>query len=84
MRLLFTQERVAASAGVFLDGLLGEKRRKTGWMRAEASDDPGPWASKPPPVEDEKKLPLGLRVLVILLLGGALWAAIAALVIWAL
>lgn len=30
MRPLFTQERVAASAGVFLDGLLGEERRKTG------------------------------------------------------
>ena len=43
MRPLFTQERVAASAGLFLDGLLGEKRRKTGWMRAEAAGDPGPW-----------------------------------------
>jgi SRSO17 transposase len=43
MRPLFTQERVAASAGMFLDGLLGEERRKTGWMRAEAAGDPGPW-----------------------------------------
>jgi SRSO17 transposase len=43
MRPLFTQERVAASAGLFLDGLLGEERRKTGWMRAEAAGDPGPW-----------------------------------------
>jgi SRSO17 transposase len=43
MRSLFTQERVAASAGLFLDGLLGEERRKTGWMRAEAAGDPGPW-----------------------------------------
>ena len=43
MRALFTQERVAASAGLFLDGLLGEERRKTGWMRAEAAGDPGPW-----------------------------------------
>src|SRR4051794_26772687 len=42
-RTLFTQERVAASAGLFLDGLLGEERRKTGWMRAEAAGDPGPW-----------------------------------------
>ena len=40
---LFTQDRVAASAGLFLDGLLGEERRKTGWMRAEAAGDPGPW-----------------------------------------
>lgn len=43
MRLLFTQERVAVSAGQFLDGLLGEERRKTGWMRAEAAGDAGPW-----------------------------------------
>lgn len=43
MRPLFTQERVAASAGQLLDGLLGEERRKTGWMRAEAAGDPGPW-----------------------------------------
>src|SRR3954451_20786448 len=43
MRPLFTQERVAASAGVVFYGLLGEERRKTGWMRAEAAGDPGPW-----------------------------------------
>jgi SRSO17 transposase len=43
VRSLFTQERVAASARLFLDGLLGEERRKTGWMRAEAAGDPGPW-----------------------------------------
>jgi SRSO17 transposase len=43
MRPLFTQGRVAASAGQFLDGLLGPERRKTGWMRAEAAGDPGPW-----------------------------------------
>jgi SRSO17 transposase len=43
MRPLFGQERVAASANAFLDGLLGEERRKTGWMRAEAAGDPGPW-----------------------------------------
>src|SRR3990167_2689334 len=43
MRGLFTQERVAASASLFLDGLLGDERRKTGWMRAEAAGDPGPW-----------------------------------------
>jgi SRSO17 transposase len=43
MRPLFTQDRVAASAGLFLDGLLGPERRKTGWMRAEAAGDPGPW-----------------------------------------
>jgi SRSO17 transposase len=28
---------------LFLDGLLGDERRKTGWMRAEAAGDPGPW-----------------------------------------
>jgi len=43
IRPLFTQDRVAASAGLFLDGLLGPERRKTGWMRAEAAGDPGPW-----------------------------------------
>src|SRR5271166_2864960 len=43
MRPLFTQARVAWSAELFLDGLLGEERRKTGWMRAEAAGDPGPW-----------------------------------------
>src|SRR6476469_8232292 len=43
IRPLFTQERVAASAGQFLDGLLGNEPRKTGWMRAESAGDPGPW-----------------------------------------
>ncbi len=40
IRPLFGQERVAASAGQFLDGLLGNEPRKTGWMRAEAAGDP--------------------------------------------
>jgi len=43
MRPLFSQERVAVSAGKFLDGLLGNEPRKTGWMRAEAAGDSGPW-----------------------------------------
>ncbi len=43
MRPVFGQERTAHSASVFLDGLLGPERRKTGWMRAEAAGDPGPW-----------------------------------------
>src|SRR4249920_2442300 len=43
MRPLFSQDRVAASAGQFFDGLLGNEPRKTGWMRAEAAGDPGPW-----------------------------------------
>src|SRR3954471_20578829 len=43
IRPLFTQERVAVAAGLFLDGLLGPERRKTGWVRAEAAGDPGPW-----------------------------------------
>ena len=43
IRPLFSQERVVVSAGLFLDGLLGPERRKTGWMRAEAAGDPGPW-----------------------------------------
>jgi len=43
IRPLFTAPSVAASANAFLDGLLGGERRKTGWMRAEAAGDPGPW-----------------------------------------
>ena len=43
IRSLFRQERVAGSAGQFLDGLLGNEPRKTGWMRAEVAGDPGPW-----------------------------------------
>jgi SRSO17 transposase len=43
IRPLFQQERMAASAGLFLDALLGPERRKTGWMRAEAAGDIGPW-----------------------------------------
>src|SRR5688500_6349375 len=43
IRPLFRQDRTAAAAGLFLDALLGPERRKTGWMRAEAAGDPGPW-----------------------------------------
>src|SRR3569832_2537217 len=43
IRPLFRQERMASSAGLFLDALLGPERRKTGWMRAEAAGDQGPW-----------------------------------------
>src|SRR6202161_2108912 len=43
IRSLFKQDRVAACAGLFLEGLLGDEQRKTGWMRAEAAGDPGPW-----------------------------------------
>src|SRR5258708_22982567 len=46
IRPLFLQERVAASAGQFLDGLLGNEPRKTGWMRAEAAGDAGPWRQR--------------------------------------
>jgi SRSO17 transposase len=43
LRPLFAQGRSAVNAGLYLDGLLGDERRKTGWMRAEAAGDPGPW-----------------------------------------
>src|ERR1700722_6286407 len=43
IRPLFGQERVAKNAGLFLEGLLGDEQRKTGWMRGEAAGDPGPW-----------------------------------------
>ena len=43
IRPLFQQARMADSAALFLDALLGPERRKSGWMRAEAAGDPGPW-----------------------------------------
>jgi SRSO17 transposase len=43
MRPLFAQERSELNAGLFVDGLLGDERRKTGWLRTEAAGDPGPW-----------------------------------------
>src|SRR5438128_4939908 len=43
IRPVFRQDRTAAAARLFLDALLGPERRKTGWMRAEAAGDPGPW-----------------------------------------
>ena len=43
LKSLFAHRSVATSAAAFLDGLLGPERRKTGWMRAEAAGDPGPW-----------------------------------------
>jgi hypothetical protein len=46
-RPLFRHASVAASAAAFVDGLLGPERRKTGWMRAEAAGDPGPWRPRP-------------------------------------
>jgi SRSO17 transposase len=46
LRPLFLQAHTASSAGAFLDGLLGPERRKTGWMRAEAAGDPGPWRQR--------------------------------------
>src|SRR5215217_1087588 len=43
LKTLFSHSSVAASAAAFLDGVLGPERRKTGWMRAEAAGDSGPW-----------------------------------------
>ena len=43
LKSLFAHPTVGASAAAFLDGVLGPERRKTGWMRAEAAGDPGPW-----------------------------------------
>jgi SRSO17 transposase len=43
MRPLFQHPSVADSASAYIDGLLGPERRKTGWMRAEAAGDAGPW-----------------------------------------
>src|ERR1044072_3381698 len=41
IRPLFAQERAALNAGLFVDGLLGDERRKTGCARRQR--DPGPW-----------------------------------------
>ena len=43
MRPLFKHPSVAEFASAYIDGLLGPERRKTGWMRAEAAGDTGPW-----------------------------------------
>jgi SRSO17 transposase len=43
MRPLFRRKASVASAEAFVDGLLGSEQRKTGWMRAEAAGDEGPW-----------------------------------------
>jgi SRSO17 transposase len=43
LQSLFAHPSVATSAAAFLDGVLGPERRKTGWMRAEAAGDSGPW-----------------------------------------
>jgi SRSO17 transposase len=43
LKSLFAHPSVAISAAAFLDGVLGPERRKTGWMRAEAAGDSGPW-----------------------------------------
>jgi SRSO17 transposase len=43
LRPLFKHPSVAESASAYIDGLLGPERRKTGWMRAEAAGDAGPW-----------------------------------------
>ncbi len=56
MRPLFTQKRVAASAGLFLDGLLGTEQRKTGWMRAETAGDPGTWGLSRERIQQEARL----------------------------
>ena len=43
MQPLFKHTSVAESASAYIDGLLGPERRQTGWMRAEAAGDAGPW-----------------------------------------
>ena len=43
LRPLFKHVSVADSAALYIDGLFGPERRKTGWMRAEAAGDAGPW-----------------------------------------
>jgi SRSO17 transposase len=47
IRPLFTQERVAASAGLFLDGVLGDERRKTAWSWQARRRDAGAGGLRP-------------------------------------
>lgn len=47
LRPLFTQARVAASAELFLEGLLGAERRKTGWCAPRLRAIPDHGASRP-------------------------------------
>ena len=47
MRPLISQERVAASASSFLDGLLGDERRKTGFLKQGKASCGGVGASTP-------------------------------------
>lgn len=59
---LFAQERTAVSASLFLDGLLSDERRKTGWMRAvlrQAQDDGGRGPRSVAPAERARPRPLG-------------------------
>src|SRR4051812_8236717 len=49
IRPLFTQERVAVSAGLVLRGLLGPRRRKTGGARGGGGGEPRPWRGPAPP-----------------------------------
>jgi hypothetical protein len=43
------------NAGLFLEGLLGDEQRKTGWMRAEAAGDPGPWRQQARPCRSPQR-----------------------------
>jgi hypothetical protein len=47
LRPLFKHVSVADSAASYIDGLFGPERRKTGWMRAEAAGDAGPFSIRP-------------------------------------
>jgi hypothetical protein len=40
MRQVLAQERTAWNAGLFLDGLLSDEKRKTAWMRSDVVGDP--------------------------------------------
>lgn len=46
VRPIFSQKPVAASANSFLDRLLSDERYQTGWTRAKAAGDAGPWRSR--------------------------------------
>jgi len=45
IRPLFKQERVARNVGLFLEGLLGDEQRKTGWMIPARGGNRRSWAA---------------------------------------
>src|SRR3954471_18673613 len=61
MRPLLTQERVAASAGLFLDGLLGRSGARRAGCGPKRRVTPAPGGSRRSPLDNLGAWPLGCR-----------------------